>query len=53
LVFFALYFVGVIALHKGLRPITETAGLIHDFLPERSLSRALPEAAEGRAEAYS
>ena len=53
LVFFGLYFVGVIALHKGLRPITETAGLIHDFLPERSLSRALPEAAEGRAEAYS
>jgi len=35
LAFSILYLGGVIALHKGLRPINETAGLIRDFLPER------------------
>ena len=35
LVFFGLYLGGVIALHQGLRPLNETAGLIRDFLPER------------------
>ncbi len=36
LVFFGLYLGGIVALHKGLRPLNETAGLIRDFLPERS-----------------
>lgn len=36
--FLALYVGGVILLHKGLGPLTETAGLIRDFLPERMLS---------------
>ena len=38
LVFFGLYFAGVIALHRGLRPLSETAGLIRDLLPERMAS---------------
>jgi O-antigen/teichoic acid export membrane protein len=39
LLFFALYIGCVIVLHRGLRPLSETAGLIHEFLPERSDSR--------------
>ncbi len=39
LVFFALYIVGVIALHQGLKPISETFGLLRDLLPERPLPR--------------
>ncbi len=38
LLFFGLYIIGVIALHKGLLPLSETAGLLRDFLPERTLS---------------
>ena len=44
LVFFALYLGGVIALHKGLRPLRETAGLFRDFLPEHEC--ASPAAAD-------
>jgi O-antigen/teichoic acid export membrane protein len=39
LVFFFLYLGGVIALHKGLRPLIETFGLLRDFLPERVVGR--------------
>ena len=38
-VFSGLYLAGVVALHRGLRPLRETAGLIHDLLPERMLRR--------------
>ncbi len=36
LVFVVLYLAGVIALHQGLRPLTETVSLIHELLPERA-----------------
>jgi PST family polysaccharide transporter len=42
IVFLALYIGGVIVLHKGMRPLTETAGLIRDFLPERKIEHPLP-----------
>jgi hypothetical protein len=43
LLFFGLYFVGVIALHKGLKPINETVRLLRDLLPQNMLRRASPE----------
>jgi PST family polysaccharide transporter len=42
LVFFVLYLGGVIVLHRGLRPLNETAGLIRDLLPERKAESTLP-----------
>lgn len=36
LLFFALYLVGIIALHQGLKPINETISLLRDLLPERA-----------------
>jgi O-antigen/teichoic acid export membrane protein len=39
LLFFVLYLVGVIALHQGLRPLNETAGLIRELLPDRPVRR--------------
>jgi hypothetical protein len=42
LMFFGLYIAGVIALHRGLRPLSETAGLIRDLLPERKVEPASP-----------
>ena len=33
LVFFGLYFAGVIALHKGLKPLSETLNLLRELLP--------------------
>jgi O-antigen/teichoic acid export membrane protein len=38
-VFFGLYLVGVIVLHQGLKPLNDTARLIHDLLPERPVRR--------------
>ncbi len=46
LIFFALYIAGVIALHQGLRPLSETIGLLRDLLPERSNERTFPAAAD-------
>jgi PST family polysaccharide transporter len=40
LVFFGLYLGGVIVLHGGLRPVTETGRLIRECLPERIFKRA-------------
>jgi O-antigen/teichoic acid export membrane protein len=37
LVFFGLYLVGVIALHRGLQPLSETVDLLRDLLPERTV----------------
>ena len=42
LAFFCLYLGAVIALHRGLKPINDTAVLIRDFLPERLFSRTSP-----------
>ncbi len=39
LVFFGLYILGVIALHRGLKPLTETVNLLRDLLPRRMLRR--------------
>ena len=39
LMFFGLYLGGVIVLHQGLKPLSETAGLIRDLLPERIVRR--------------
>ena len=39
LVFFGLYIGGVIALHLGLKPLSETVSLLRDLLPERTVSR--------------
>jgi PST family polysaccharide transporter len=49
LVFAALYFAGVIALHRGLKPLSESAILLRDLLPERMVGRTFPAAidAEG------
>ena len=46
LLFFALYFVGVIALHKGLKPVSETVALLRDLLPESMVRRTLPAPAD-------
>jgi len=41
LLFFGLYFVGVIALHQGLKPLSETVDLLRDLLPESMFRRTL------------
>ena len=41
-VFFGLYFIGVIVLHRGLQPLTETVSLLQDLLPQRMLRAAVP-----------
>jgi O-antigen/teichoic acid export membrane protein len=35
-VFFALYIGGVVALHQGLKPLSETVNLLRDLLPDRT-----------------
>ena len=49
LMFFALYLVGVIALHRGLKPISETVSLLRELLPEGTAGRTFspPDATEG------
>lgn len=42
LVFFALYVGGVIALHQGLKPLSDTVGLLRDLLPQRMLAEQEP-----------
>ena len=44
LMFFALYFVGVIALHRGLKPISETVSLLRELLPEGTAGRTFSPA---------
>jgi O-antigen/teichoic acid export membrane protein len=41
LLFFALYLAGVIALHRGLKPLRDTVGLIRELLPERAAKGTL------------
>jgi O-antigen/teichoic acid export membrane protein len=38
LVFFGLYFGSVIALHQGLKPLSETLSLLREMLPQTNLS---------------
>jgi hypothetical protein len=33
--FFGLYALAVVVFHRGLKPITDTIGLLHDLLPAR------------------
>jgi PST family polysaccharide transporter len=40
LLFFGLYFVGVILLHQGPKPLNETARLLRDLLPENTSLRS-------------
>lgn len=40
--FFALYLGGVVAFHKGTKPLSETVGLIRELLPERTIRGAVP-----------
>ena len=42
LLFFGLYFVGVILLHQGPKPLNETARLLRDLLPENTSRRSSP-----------
>jgi O-antigen/teichoic acid export membrane protein len=42
LVFFGLYFLAVIVLHRGLKPLTETVNLFRDLLPQRMLRGTVP-----------
>ncbi|HEY0704518.1 MAG TPA: lipopolysaccharide biosynthesis protein [Candidatus Acidoferrales bacterium] len=44
LIFFALYFTGVIVLHRGLKPLGETFGLLRDLLPAGMVRRIFPAA---------
>jgi O-antigen/teichoic acid export membrane protein len=46
LIFFALYFVGVIVLHQGLKPLTEIVNLLGDLLPQGTVSPTLPAAVD-------
>jgi O-antigen/teichoic acid export membrane protein len=39
LVFFGLYFLGVIGLHRGAKPLTDAVNLLRDLLPQRMLRR--------------
>jgi len=39
LIFFGLYIGGVIALHQGLKPISDIVGMVRDLLPERTVRR--------------
>jgi PST family polysaccharide transporter len=48
LVFFGLYLAGVTALHQGIKPLRETAGLIRDLLPERRVGRDASTAVNAR-----
>ena len=43
-VFFALYLGGVIALHRGLKPLTDTLGLLRDLLQNDGLAPTFSEA---------
>jgi O-antigen/teichoic acid export membrane protein len=46
LIFFALYIGGVITLHLGLKPLSETVSLLRDLLPERTVRRTFPAAVD-------
>jgi polysaccharide transporter, PST family len=45
-IFLTLYLVGVIALHRGLKPVNETISLLRELLPERTVRGAMPVTAD-------
>ena len=45
--FSGLYFGGVIALHRGFQPLSETVSLLSELLPERTVRRTFPAAVDG------
>ena len=45
-VFFGLYIGGVIVLHKGFKPLSETASLLRDLLPESKVGSKSPAVVE-------
>ncbi len=47
LIFFALYLIAVVLLHRGSQPINDTLGLVRDLLPERLLRLTPSLAANG------
>ncbi|MFZ1975897.1 MAG: lipopolysaccharide biosynthesis protein [Candidatus Acidiferrales bacterium] len=49
LVFLVLYFGGVIALHQGIKPLSDMVSLLRDLLPERTVAPAFPVAADPEA----
>ncbi len=49
LIFLGLYIGGVIAGHQGLKPLNETASLLRDLLPERTVRRTFSAAVETEA----
>jgi polysaccharide transporter, PST family len=42
LLFFVLYFFGIVLLHKGTAPVKDAFSLLRDFLPERMAGRNSP-----------
>jgi PST family polysaccharide transporter len=46
LVFFGLYIGGIIAVHRGLKPLREATGLLRDLLPERPVRTTFPAAVD-------
>jgi PST family polysaccharide transporter len=50
LLFFGLYIGGVIGLHQGLEPLTETVNLLRDLLPERTVMLRSPEGVDLESE---
>jgi O-antigen/teichoic acid export membrane protein len=49
LLFFTLYFGGVIALDQGLKPLSDMLSLLRDLLPERAVKPAFPVAVDAAA----
>jgi PST family polysaccharide transporter len=45
-VYFSLYVGSVIALHRGLKPINDTVGLLRELLPDRMPSRTILKAVD-------
>jgi O-antigen/teichoic acid export membrane protein len=46
LIFVGLYLCGVILLHRGLAPLSETVGLLRDLLPMNKVTSTFPSAIE-------
>jgi len=42
LIFFGLYFGGIIALHQGFKPLSDTVVLLRDLLPEHMVTAGIP-----------
>jgi O-antigen/teichoic acid export membrane protein len=49
LLFFGLYLIGVIVLHQGLKPLSDTVNLLCDLLPASKVGRAFPARVDAEA----